>query len=583
MEKSLSEYISMSKNLKITNNDKNIKIAILSSFTLTGLDECLKVKCVESSITYKSYIAPYNQYNQEFFNQSSDFYKFEPDITFLIIDIRSFFGENFYFPYNISSDERKSFVKNKISELENLIQQFNNNLNSKLIITNFNIPSYSPNGIIETKNEFSFHEMIEEINNALRNISKQNDSVYVYNFNNFISKFGEKNIFDYRQFYVGDIQIAFNFIPYLANDLMGYIKPFSSKNKKCIVLDLDNTLWGGIIGEDGFDGIELGHTSNGKAFVDFQKHLLSLWHQGIILTINSKNNYDDAMKVIQEHPNMILREKNFASIQINWNDKAQNLNQIASEINIGTNSMVFFDDDKINQERIKQEFPEVLTIELPKDSSQYSSILKEINDFNVLQRTDEDAKRGEMYAQQRERNELKQSISNIDDFLKQLNIQVKIKKSNEFLIPRISQLTLKTNQFNLTTKRYHEEEIREFTNNKNYEVGCAQVEDKFGDNGITGVYIVDKNEKNWIIDTFLLSCRIMGRGIEDAILSQILKDAKQNGVEEVRAKFIPTEKNKPSENFLSDFGFKKQENFWIYKLNNDIKSPNHLKVEIEND
>ena len=581
MEKSLSEYISMSKNLKITNNDKNIKIAILSSFTLTGLDECLKVKCVESSITYKSYIAPYNQYNQEFFNQSSDFYKFEPDITFLIIDIRSFFGENFYFPYNISSDERKSFVKNKISELENLIQQFNNNLNSKLVITNFNIPSYSPNGIIETKNEFSFHEMIEEINNALRNISKQNNSVYVYDFNNFISKFGEKNIFDYRQFYVGDIQIAFNFIPYLANDLMGYIKPFSSKNKKCIVLDLDNTLWGGIVGEDGYDGIELGHTSNGKAFVDFQKHLLSLWHQGIILTINSKNNYDDAMKVIQEHPNMILREKNFASIQINWNDKAQNLNQIASEINIGTNSMVFFDDDKINQERIKQEFPEVLTIELPKDSSQYSSILKEINDFNVLQRTDEDAKRGEMYAQQRERNELKQSISNIDDFLKQLNIQVKIKKSNEFLIPRISQLTLKTNQFNLTTKRYHEEEIREFTNNKNYEVGCAQVEDKFGDNGITGVYIVDKNEKNWIIDTFLLSCRIMGRGIEDAILSQILKDAKQNGVEEVRAKFIPTEKNKPSENFLSDFGFKKQENFWIYKLNNDIKSPNHLKVEIE--
>ena len=423
--------------------------------------------------------------------------------------------------------------------------------------------------------------MIEELNKSLRNISKTHNSVYVYDFNQFVSKYGEKNVFDYRQFYVGDIQITFNFIPYLANDLMGYIKPFSSKNKKCIVLDLDNTLWGGIIGEDGFDGIELGHTSNGKAFVDFQKHLLSLWHQGIILAINSKNNYDDAMKVIQEHPNMILREKNFASIQINWNDKAQNLNQIASEINIGTNSMVFFDDDKINQERIKQEFPEVLTIELPKDSSQYSSILKEINDFNVLQRTDEDAKRGEMYAQQRERNELKQSISNIDDFLKQLNIQVKIKKSNEFLIPRISQLTLKTNQFNLTTKRYHEEEIREFTNNKNYEVGCAQVEDKFGDNGITGVYIVDKNEKNWIIDTFLLSCRIMGRGIEDAILSQILKDAKQNGVEEVRAKFIPTEKNKPSENFLSDFGFKKQENFWIYKLNNDIKSPNHLKVEIE--
>ena len=571
----------MSKNIKISSSDKNAKIAILASFTLTGLDECLKVKCAESSINYKSYVGSYNQYNQELLDKSSNFYKSDPDLTFLFIDIRSFFGKNFYFPYNISIDERKSFVRNKITELENLIQQFNENSNSKLIIANFNIPSYSPNGIIETKTDFSFHEMIEEINKSLRNMSKKYSSLFVYDFNNFISKFGEQNVFDYRQFHLGDIQIALNFIPHLANELMGYVKPFCSKNKKCIVLDLDNTLWGGIIGEDGFDGIELGHTSNGKAFVEFQKQLLSLWHQGIILSINSKNNFDDAIKVIKEHPDMILREKNFASIQINWNDKAENIKQIANEINIGLNSIVFFDDDKINQERIRQEFPEILTIDLPKDPSQYSLILKDLNDFNVLQNTEEDRKRGEMYAQQRERHELKQSISNLDEFLKQLNIEVKIKKSNEFLIPRISQLTLKTNQFNLTTRRYQEEEIRNLSTNENFEVACAQVIDKFGDNGVTGVYIVKKNEKSWIIDTFLLSCRIMGRGIEDAILSQILKDAKENNVEEIKAEFIPTEKNKPSENFLSDYGFKKQDNFWVYKLNNDIKSPKHLKVEIE--
>ena len=581
MEKNLSEYISSSKNIKISDNDKTVKIAILASFTLNGLDECFKVKCAESSITYKSYVAPYNQYNQELLEKSSNLYKFNPDLTFLFIDIRSFFGENFYFPYNISVDERKLFVKNKIIELENLIQQFNINTNSKLIITNFNIPYYSPNGIIETKTDYSFHEMIEEINKSLRNLSKKSNSLFVYDFNSFISKFGEQNIFDYRQFHVGDIQIALNFIPYLANELMGFVKPFCSKNKKCIVLDLDNTLWGGVVGEDGFDGIELGHTSNGKAFVDFQKQLLSLWHQGIILAINSKNNFDDAIKVIKEHPNMILREKNFASIQINWNDKAQNIKQIASEINIGLSSIVFFDDDRLNQERIKQEFPEILTIDLPKDPSQYSSILKNLNDFNVLQSTNEDRTRGEMYAQQRERHELKQSISNLDEFLKQLNIKVKIKKSSDFLIPRISQLTLKTNQFNLTTKRYQEEEIRDFSSNENFEVGCAQVTDKFGDNGITGVYIVKKNEKSWLIDTFLLSCRVMGRGIEDAILSQILKNAKKNGIKEIKAEFIPTEKNKPSENFLADFGFKKQDNFWVYNLNNDVKSPKHLKVEIE--
>jgi FkbH-like domain len=204
-----------------------------------------------------------------------------------------------------------------------------------------------------------------------------------------------------------------------------------------------------------------------------------------------------------------------------------------------------------------------------------------MNDFNVLQRTKEDQNRGKMYAQQRERKTLENSISDLDEFLKQLKIKVKIKKSDQFLIPRISQLTLKTNQFNLTTKRYQEEDIKEFSNDPNFEVGCAQVLDKFGDNGITGVYIVKKNENFWVIDTFLLSCRIMGRGVENAILAEIMKSAKQNGINEIKAKFIPTEKNKPAENFLSEFGFEKQDDYWIYKLNNDIKSPNHLKVEIE--
>ena len=581
MEKTLSEYISQSKNIDDLKCNKNLKVAILSSFTLNGLDEILHVKCSELGVRYSSYVGGYNQYNQELLNTQSKYYQFSPDLTFLIIDIRNLLGENFYFPYDMSDDQRKSLVKEKITHIKNLIQCFEKNLNSKLIISNFNIPFYSPNSIIENKSNFGFHEMIEELNKSLRDIAKIHPSIYVYDFNQFISKHGEKNIFDYRQFHVGDIQISLNFMPHFGYDLMSYIKPISGTNRKCIVLDLDNTLWGGVVGEDGFDGIKLGHSSNGKAFVDFQKELLSLWNQGIILAINSKNNSDDALQVIKEHPDMILREKNFANIKINWNDKAENLKQIADEINIGLDSIVFFDDDKLNRERIKQEFPEVLTIELPDDPSQFSSILKDLNDFSVLQRTDEDIKRGQMYSEQRERKELEKSVSNIDDFLQKLDIKVKIKKSSDFLIPRISQLTLKTNQFNLTTKRYQEEDIRNLSNNKECVVGCAQVSDKFGDNGITGVYIIDKKESIWFIDTFLLSCRVMGRGVENAILSQILIDAKNNGVKEIHAEFIPTQKNKPAENFLSDFGFKKEDSVWIYKLNNEIKLPKHLKVEIE--
>ena len=186
-----------------------------------------------------------------------------------------------------------------------------------------------------------------------------------------------------------------------------------------------------------------------------------------------------------------------------------------------------------------------------------------------------------MYSQQKQRTELEQSTKSIDDFLKQLNIKVKIKKADKFTIPRISQLTLKTNQFNLTTKRYQEEDILKFSSDNNMIVGCAQIEDKFGDNGITNAFIIEKNDKEWKIDTFLLSCRIIGRGIEDAIISYILKEAKNQGIKKIRADFIPTKKNNPAEAFLPNYGFKKENEYWVYDLNNPIKSPNHLLLEVE--
>jgi FkbH-like protein len=578
VEKKLSEYISLAKNIKFKNNNKNIKVAILSSFTINGLDECLKVKSSFDKINYKSYIGNYNQHFQEIFNEKSDLYEFEPDITFLIIDVRSLFGELFTNPYSFTLKSRHEIFNEKIINLKNSIEIFQKKNTKKLVIFNLQVPSFSPNGIIENKSEFGLHELINKFNNSLVELSKNSTSLFIFDFNQFVSKFGEDNIFNYKQFFLGDIQISFDYIPSLSDYMFAYIKPLLGLNKKCIVLDLDNTLWGGIIGEDGFNGIELGHTSNGRAFIEFQKRLLSYWQQGIILAINSKNNFEDAIKVIKEHPNMILREENFASIQINWNDKALNLKQIADELNISLNSLVFFDDDKINQERIKQEFPEVLTVELSKDPSEYTKLLEELKVFDVLTRTDEDITRGQMYAQQRKRKEFENTISDLSQFLEKLNITVKIEDSNDFLIPRISQLTLKTNQFNLTTRRYQEEQIQKFTLDKNFKIGCAHVKDKFGENGITAVFIIKKKEEIWILDTFLLSCRIMGRGIEDAILAHLLQEAKNTGIKEFIGEFIPTGKNSPSENFLQKNGFVKKENHWVFNLENNIELPKHIDL-----
>ena len=580
----LSYYMSKSKSLDNVDYEKKIRVALLSSFTINGLEQTLRVLCFENKINCKTYVGNYNQYNQEILDKNSNLYKFNPDVTFLILDTRSILGDLFFSPYSISNEKRIEFIDNKINEIEQLIQSFTESHHSKLIVTTLSIPTYSPYGIYETKTDYGLQQMVRTFNENLIKIFKNNPVVYVYDFNQFTGKYGEHNIFDFKQYLLGDVKISMTHIPYFGDEIMSYVKSILGLNKKCVVLDLDNTLWGGIVGEDGYAGIILGDTPTGKAFVEFQKIILSLQQRGIILAINSKNNTDDAMDVIKNHPNMILREEHFVSIKINWNDKASNLQEIATELNIGLDSMVFFDDDPVNRELVRSTMPEVLTPELPKDPYLFSMIIKNLNDFNVLKITDEDAKRGQMYLQQRKRIEFSQKTNNLDNFLNQLNIKVTVKPASEFTLPRISQLTLKTNQFNLTTKRYHEEDIKSILNSSSNIVQCVQVKDKFGDNGITGVYIINKdNDLEWSLDTFLLSCRIMGRKIEDGVLDHIIAQARDAGVRRIKATYIPTKKNMPVKDFLPNFGFKQENNSWYYYIDEKVKKPNHIEMIIDNE
>ena len=581
-EQKLSHYINKSDELIGRTFGKKIRIGILCSFTINGLEETIRVKSAENNIDCVTYVGGYNQYNQEILNQESNLYKFSPYITFLIMDTRNILGDLFYLPYSVSVSERKNFVEKKLKEIQNLANTFTSRTKSKLVIANFTIPTYSPHGIFETKTEYGFHQMINDLNRGLLDSFVNSNSIYVYDFNGFVSRYGEDNIFDYKQFFFGDMKISLDYIPYMANDLMGYVIGYLGLSKKCIVLDLDNTLWGGIIGEDGLNGIKLGPEPPGNTYLEFQRVLLSLYQRGIILAINSKNNFEDAIKVIKEHPYMILREEHFASMRINWNDKVSNIQEIANELNINPDSMVFFDDDQVNREFMKLNMPQVLTIDLPKDSSQYAETIKTMNDFNVLNITTEDTSRGKMYVDQRKRNDLEQSAPNLESFLKNLELKIRIKNADEFTIPRISQLTLKTNQFNLTTKRYQESDIKKFCEDDRYFVGTAQVEDKFGDNGITGIFIVNKSKsKEWFIDTFLLSCRIMGREVEKVMLGYIINKAKENGVEIIKAKFIPTQKNKPIETFLPNCGFHKDGDYWNYSIKTQFTTPDYLTVYVE--
>jgi len=577
----LSEYLNKFQDL--TSKHKNsLKIAFLSSFTINGLAETMKVKCDIRQINCITYTGQYNQFNQEILNLKSKLYNFSPNLTFLILDLRSFLGEKFFFPYSYTEKEKKDFIDSKLQEIFDIITFFVNNSNSKLIISNFNSPSYSSYGIASLNTNFGLKDMVLYINKKLKEFILNQNSMLIFDFDGFVSKFGEKNVFNYQNYFFGDIKIDLDYIPYFANELIPFVIAQLGISKKCIVLDLDNTLWGGTVGEDGFDGIKLGPQSPGNTFLEFQKYLKALKNRGIILAINSKNNFNDAIQVIKEHPYMILREEDFACMRINWNDKVSNMSEIAQELNIGIDSIVFFDDDPLNREFMRTALSDVYTVDLPKDSSEYVPILQELAEFSVFEITDEDSKRAQMYVQQRKRKEFETSTPNLDSLLRNLSLELIIKNSNSFTMPRISQLILKTNQFNLTTKRYTAEEITNFTNDDNMIVGCAQVKDKFGDHGITGVFIIKKlNSDEWFIDTFLLSCRIIGREIEQGILYYIINEAKKNGIKIIKSQYIPTEKNTPIENFLPSSGFKKNNDFWEFDLNNQFNMPDFIKTEIE--
>jgi len=577
-EENLAYFLNEAKSIKPENFEKKLRVAILGSFTLNGFEETIRVKCHQKKIECRTYVGDYNQYNQDILKKDSKFYEFNPELTFLILDVRHVLGELFFLPYSISASEREELVKTKVKEITNLIKTIIKNSNSRVILTDLQIPTYSPYGINEQNEDFGVKQIVREINMKIKHENKNESLLSILDFNEFIQKYGEKNVFSYKQFFSGDMKISIEYIPKFVDELMRFVNAVMGITKKCIVLDLDNTLWGGVVGEDGFNNIKLGDDPIGRSFVEFQKRLLALNQRGIILAVNSKNNFDDAMKVIKEHPNMILREDNFGCMKINWNDKVTNLHEISRELNIGLDSFVFFDDDPINREFVKNQLDQVFVVDLPSDSAKFARALTEMNMFESLKITEEDTKRKDMYLGQRKRVEFENKIGDFNKFLKQMNIQVLIKKADSFSIPRISQLTLKTNQFNLTTKRYQQDQISSFSDDKNKIVESAQVSDKFGDNGITGVYIVEKKDTEWIIDTFLLSCRIIGRGVEDIMLSQLIERARKENVKKIKGKFIPTAKNKPAENFYKEFGFEKEGDFWIFDTEKTIKKPEHIKM-----
>ncbi len=583
--KTFHEYLREFKKLTAEGNPhpelKKIKIALLSSFNINGFKEILYVQCREAGIDADIYLADYGQYNQEILDPHSKLYVHQPQIIIVFIDTGAFFGDYIFKAYDNTSQQRRKFIREKFAELLNLIRILKDNSPAALIVHNLEVPPYSPMGILENKQEFGLKESIEEFNRCLAKGFQDDPRCFIYDFQSRLSQLGRQSLIDQRLYYIGDIKLAFHSVSDITKDYLGYIKAHMSLSRKCLVLDLDHTLWGGILGEDGLEGIHLGPTPQGRPFWEVQKYILSLFNRGIILAINSKNDKEEVLKVFEKHPSMILKEHHFVSMQINWDDKISNMKFIAREINIGLEALVYVDDDKFNREMVTKALPQVRVVDLPEDPAYYLQTLQELDDFSVLQITREDQVRGKMYAQNQQRRDFEKTAANLTEYLTALQMKVTMIPPSEFSIPRMSQLTLKTNQWNMTTRRYQEEDILKMANDSSYLIQAIQVEDKFGDNGLVGLIIIRKTKQAWHIDTCLLSCRVIGRRLEEALIGDVIQQAQKVNVKMLRGEFIPTKKNAPAKDVYRELGFKEVDHQWQFEIKNGFSIPEFIQIKKE--
>lgn len=423
--------------------------------------------------------------------------------------------------------------------------------------------------------DFKVQHAINNYNNKLYQLSSQHSNLKVFEFSDFINQHPKQTLIDWKFYYISQTLIS----PKLAKPFQLWfsekINALLSKRKKCLVLDLDNTLWGGVLGEEGIHGIKLGNSYSGNSFTDFQKAILEANKNGVILAICSKNNESDVFEAFEKHPGMILKKSNFSAYRINWNDKATNIAELATELNIGLDSFVFLDDSPVERLFVMKSLPDVTVPDFPKQPYELLTFFKEVYKkyFQIYLLTNEDKEKTLQYQENKIRSDFKNNFADTESFIRNLEIEISVSIANPFNIARIAQMTQKTNQFNLTTKRYSENDIQNFID-KNHLVVCASVKDKFGDNGITALCIstIDTNNKKAVIDTFLMSCRILGRNIENAFLSYVLNILHGKGISEVEATFIKTAKNMQVENFYEKFGF---------QLTNSTKETNQYTLNIK--
>ena len=537
------------------------KINLITNFTDDILKKILLGTALHDNIYPEIYAAPYRQYHFQLKNPTSELYAENPNVTFIFFDINPF----------KNSDLRSS--RDYFKELLGDIKRYAETVKTTVVWNSFILSYQTAYGNLFRHSPF--FKLVEDYNKRLYELAAELPNLIIFDTNRLVHVLGESRTFDARGTHAFDIPFTNEFMTLLSEEWTAYVRALMGKTKKCIVLDLDNTLWGGVVGELGPQGIALGADYPGNAFAAFQRALLEFYDRGIILAINSKNNPEDVLEVFKKNPHMVLKEEHFSAIRTNWTDKVENLIDISRELNIGLESMVFLDDDPLNRNMVRERLPEVTVPEFSIPPEDYVKTLYSLDVFNQFSLTEEDAKKGKRYAEERQRKQVMKNTKSLDEYIEELNIIMRMSVNDSSIIPRLAQLTQKTNQFNLTTKRYTEHDIKKFIDGGDF-IFAANISDKFGDYGTVIEAIVArgaKSDRDAVLDTLLMSCRVMARGAECAFMDHVIRELGRLGISQLRGEFIPTAKNKPAENFLADHGFIKQKGSYLLDIDAYLKTP----------
>lgn len=482
-----------------------------------------------------------------------EFDNFQPDI---IVVFTSFVNLINLPDINNNADSVQEKLNAEYNRYLQILESLTQKFSAVIIQNNFGLPFSSSLGNLDAVENYGLNLFVAEINQRFAEYARSHKNFFIHDLQGLSAHIGLDKWHNRFQYYAYKFAMAYEIMPEVALNLAKIIRAVYGKNKKCLVLDLDNTLWGGVIGDDGVENIQIGHeTPAAEAYTEFQNYVLNLKRRGIILAVCSKND-EDVAKSGFTHPDSVLKVDDFAAFYANWNPKNENLFAIARELNIGIDSLVFIDDNPAERQIVRDTMPEVAVPEInPDDIFSYIRAIEGAGYFEPVTISEDDLKRNDTYRENKQRQIFASSIGNYDDFLKSLNMQAEIDSFKPIYFDRIAQLTNKTNQFNLTPRRFTRVEIEKLADDSRHITLYGRLSDKFGDNGLISVVIGEIKGVEVQVNLWLMSCRVLKRGMEYAMLDALVSRAKKIGCKKIIGYYFPTTKNKMVENLYADFGF----------------------------